>query len=274
LTVGSAPGRGALSFAGVMATGAETRLVERVLSGAPTLVPDSPWLAALSQWDALRYVRAAINERRGEEEAAVLEHAMSRLRSTAAWRMEGGVDDILSTGDASLAMPAFFHEHKQTTPAEEACWLPGLDARRRPVALFRADRHTPGEIDTELWKKFVIYNAEATIAERGVSRGPDGQFSLIVDRSSSSLRNQDPKLAISVLPTLTAHYPELLGAVYVAPVNRLFYAVWAVVRVFLAEETRAKFVLVRGKRWRERLAAAVGGDCDIPAHMCPPRELR
>ena len=49
---------------------------------------------------------------------------------------------------------------------------------------------------------------------------------LIVDRSASSLANQDPQLAVAVLPALTEHYPELFGAVYIAPVNRLFYAVW------------------------------------------------
>ena len=246
----------------------------QVLARAPELVPESPWLASLTQWDALRFVRAALNEKRGEEGDVVLEHAMDRLSKTATWRMERKVDEILTiaANRETLAMPNFFYRYKATTGpiAEEACWLSGCDAKGRPVALFQADRHTPGEIDLALWEQFVIYNAESTIAERGVATGPNGQFSLIVDRSSSALRNQDPKLAISVLPTLTAHYPELLGSVYVAPVNRLFYAVWAVVRVFLAEETKRKFILVRGADWRERLANAVGGNCEIPKHMCTP----
>ena len=49
---------------------------------------------------------------------------------------------------------------------------------------------------------------------------------------SCQVRNQDPQLAIAVLPALTQHYPELLGTVYVAPINSLFYAVWSVVRIF------------------------------------------
>ena len=139
---------------------------------------------------------------------------------------------------------------------DEAGWLPGNDSRGRPVALFQVDRHLPGEITTDLWSRFVVYNAEQTIAERGVAVGPGGQFSLIVDRTKSSIRNQDPRLAIAVLPALTAHYPELLGSVYVAPINRIFWAVWRVVRLFLAPQTREKFVLIRGKDWRERLAEA------------------
>ena len=215
-----------------------------------------------------------MNERRGCEEDEVLAHAQDRLQRTARWRLDENVEGIVEREASLYAMPAFFEANKDSdpksgAPIEEACWLRGADARGRPVALFQADRHRPGEISNELWSRFVVYNAEATLSERGVARGPNGQFSLIVDRSASSLANQDPQLAVAVLPALTEHYPELLGAVYIAPVNRLFYAVWAVVRVFLAESTKKKFILIRGKRWRERLAEAVGGDCIIPEHMRP-----
>lgn len=254
-------------FAGVPATSVEQRLVARVLADAAALEPASGWLRALSPWDALRYVRAALNERRGCEEGAVLQHACERLAATARWRMDERVDGIVAREANNLAMPAFFRAHKTTAPQDEARWLAGTDARGRPVALFQVDRHVPGEISTELWSRFVAYNAEATIAERQVAVGPGGQFSLIVDRTRSSVRNQDPRLAVAVLPALTAHYPELLGNVYVAPINRIFWAVWRVVRLFLAEQTRDKFVLIRGADWRERLAEAVGGDCVIPRHM-------
>ena len=129
-----------------------------------------------------------------------------------------------------------------------------------------------------------------------MSRGPGGQFSLLVDRSASGAKNQDPGLAIAVLPPLVAHYPELLGTVYVAPVNALFFVawladtltyshthththttqvnalfflVWNVVRLFIRAETARRFVLIGGKEWREQLAAAVGGDVRLPAHMLP-----
>ena len=80
---------------------------------------------------------------------------------------------------------------------------------------------------------------------------------------------QDPKLAIRVLPELTDHYPELLGNVYVAPVNSIFFTVWRVVKLFIRPQTAAKFVLIRGKNWREQLAAEVGRDVELPAHMRP-----
>ena len=118
-----------------------------------------------------------------------------------------------------------------------------------------------------------MHRAELARRERGVGDGPGGQVAVVIDRSRSGVRNQDPRLVADLLPCLLSHYPELLGAVYVAPVNRLFYAVWAVVRVFLAEQTKQKFVLIRGKEWRERLAQAVGGDCEIPEHMRPGADL-
>ena len=136
-------------------------------------------------------------------------------------------------------------------------------------AVFFADRHRPGQIPTETWRRFVVYNAEAAIRDLGVADGPGGQFSLVVDRSSSGVRNQDPALAIAVLPALVQHYPGLLGEVIVAPVNGVFWAVWRVVSLFLAEETTRRFTFIRGARWREALLEAVGGDVELPEHMRP-----
>ena len=113
-----------------------------------------------------------------------------------------------------------------------------------------------------LWRRFVVYNAEHAIETLGVAEGPGGQFSLVVDRSTSGRRNQDPKLALAVLPELMEHYPELLGNVYVAPVNALFFAVWRVIKIFLAAQTKRKFVLIpAGPRWREELRERPSRPC-------------
>ena len=111
--------------------------------------------------------------------------------------------------------------------------------------------------------------AEKAIAEKGIARGPGGQFSLVVDRSSSGLRNQDPRLALSLLPECLEHFPDLLGTVYIAPATSVFTAVWSVLRQFLSERTAAKFVLIAGADWREQLREAVGDELALPAHMRP-----
>ncbi|EOD38646.1 hypothetical protein EMIHUDRAFT_224443 [Emiliania huxleyi CCMP1516] len=149
--------------------------------------------------------------------------------------------------------------------AAEVRALDGVQAALRSTAAWRSDERIP----TETWRRFVVYNAEAAIRDLGVADGPGGQFSLVVDRSSSGVRNQDPALAIAVLPALVQHYPGLLGEVIVAPVNGVFWAVWRVVSLFLAEETTRRFTFIRGARWREALLEAVGGDVELPEHMRP-----
>ena len=113
-----------------------------------------------------------------------------------------------------------------------------------------------------------MHRAELARRERGVGDGPGGQVAVVIDRSRSGVRNQDPALAIAVLPALVQHYPGLLGEVIVAPVNGVFWAVWRVVSLFLGSETR-RFTFIRGARWREALLEAVGGDVELPEHMRP-----
>ena len=115
-----------------------------------------------------------------------------------------------------------------------------------------------------------MHRAELARRERGVGDGPGGQVAVVIDRSRSGVRNQDPRLVADLLPCLLRHYPELLGRVYVAPINALFFGVWRVVRLFLREETVAKFALLRGKDWRARLQDALGPGVALPEHMRPP----
>ena len=254
-----------LSFAGQPATDRELRLIQAV---GDSLADGDGWLSSLMPADKLRFVRACANEQPKATDEDVTAAALDRLQATAAWRREEHVDGILER-EPDLRIERFFEAHK---PGEdkrvEAVWLPGRDHLGRRTACFFADRHIPGELETSLWRRFVVYNAEHAIETLGVARAPGGQFSLVVDRSSSGRRNQDPKLALAVLPELMEHYPELLGNVYVAPVNSLFFAVWRVIKIFLAAETKRKFVLIpAGPRWREELRERVGDDVELPAQL-------
>ena len=264
-----------LSFGWRAASAREARLVDAALAslseagegGGAGGAGGEAWLRRLSRTDVLRFVRA-----RGGQAAEVraLDGVQAALRSTAAWRSDERVDGILDR-EGALSLETFFALHNDEAGGEaagagEARWLRGRDRAGRPTAVFFADRHRPGQIPTETWRRFVVYNAEAAIRDLGVADGPGGQFSLVVDRSSSGVRNQDPALAIAVLPALVQHYPGLLGEVIVAPVNGVFWAVWRVVSLFLGAETR-RFTFIRGARWREALLEAVGGDVELPEHM-------
>uniref|UniRef100_A0A7S2NKA4 CRAL-TRIO domain-containing protein n=1 Tax=Haptolina brevifila TaxID=156173 RepID=A0A7S2NKA4_9EUKA len=176
-----------------------------------------------------RYTRTCIKGSRGggeDEVTGVVLAVIARLGATACWRVQ-------------VVPPHTLQESRRST-LQEVEWLDGRDSFGRPTAVFYADRHFPGEIEQSEWVRFVIHNAEAAVLRYGLNEGPGGQFNLIVDRSSSGIRNQDPALALAVLPTVQDHYPGLLGRVFIAPINPIFYLAWNVVRLFLKPATIQK----------------------------------
>ena len=55
-----------------------------------------------------------------------------------------------------------------------------------------------------------------------------------------------------------AHYPSALNCAYVGPVNGVFFAVWAVVKLLLPRRVTKRFVLLRGADWQAQLRDALG----------------
>ncbi len=271
------PRGGSLSFNDIPATPWESKLIDSTLLQLKDLGDESDrsdeWMRRLTPTDVLRYVRASTSPPKRSSDAdtpldtSALATVWERLQRTSAWREEFGVDAIAR--DPAYSMERFFAEPGASRlPSQpEVEWLAGHDARGRPVLIFYADRHTPGDIASEEWLKFVVHHAEGARLQRGVEEGPVGGFTLLVDRSTSGLVNQDPVLALKVLPTCLDHYPELLSSVLVAPINPIFWIAWRVVRVFLSDTTAAKFVLVRGSDWKAELAEAMGPAVKLPASM-------
>ena len=263
-----------LIFAGQPASTEEMALLDEVAVFLAKARPDfkSNWLKNLTRTDLLRYARAVAAD---GSVSADIDAVATRILKTAEWREQEDVDGLFANAADVYALDRFFEKQKDQSESDdalqEAYWLDGSDRLNRPVSLFVADRHRPGEISIEEWKKLVLYNGELAIKEMGVAEGPHGQFTLIVDRSKSSIANQDPGLALELLPELMDHYPELLGSVIVAPVNSIFWSVWRLVRLFISERTAAKFVLLRerGGEWREELQQLVGPDVALPEHLLP-----
>ena len=80
-----------------------------------------------------------------------------------------------------------------------------------------------------------------------------GCVALIVDRTGSGLRNQDPALLRALLPPLTKHFPYALHRAYVAPVNVVFRTIWKLVRLVLPRRVTERFKLLSGDDWLESL---------------------
>ena len=66
-----------------------------------------------------------------------------------------------------------------------------------------------------------------------------GKVVLLVDRVGSGLGNQDPTIVRALAPIIQEHYPQLLGKVYVAPVNTVLWVIWSIVRVVLDEDIKS-----------------------------------
>ena len=115
----------------------------------------------------------------------------------------------------------------------------------------RPGRHNVGAIDSDTWLKLIAWHGEratTTWAREAAERGDGGTagVALIVDRRCSGLRNQDPALLRALLPALTKNFPYSLHTAYVAPINVVFYAIWAVARLVLPKAVTARFTLLTG----------------------------
>ena len=111
------------------------------------------------------------------------------------------------------------------------------------VLVYRAAAHTPGRIDPEVYLRYVIKTVEQGRKDFGLGRSC--QAAVVVDRIGSGLKNQDPALLRVLLPAFTTHFPGIVGNIYIAPVNTVFYAIWSLVSLLLDPETRDSVRLLK-----------------------------
>ena len=133
------------------------------------------------------------------------------------------------------------------------------------LIVLRPGRHRVGAIEAERWLKLISWQGERATTTWARAAGSEGggadgrgAVSLIVDRTGAGLRNQDPALLRRLLPALTRHYPYSLHRAYVAPVNVVFWAIWSVAKALLPAKVTARFTLLSGDDWREKLAEEIG----------------
>ncbi len=113
-----------------------------------------------------------------------------------------------------------------------------MRARReyRPIVVYRSCLHTPGRVDPEQYNRYVIKTLEQGRVDYGL--GYKCQAAVVVDRVGSGLKNQDPALLRVLLPCFTTHFPGVIGNIYIAPVNNIFYAIWSLVSLLLDADQR------------------------------------
>jgi len=189
-----------------------------------------PWIMQLKNEDILRFVR------RDE----TTERTWAALQATSRWRKENKIDDIMNE-DLSSLMPDKGEEFYYT----------GLDNQKRPIVVYRSCLHTPGRVDPEQYNRYVIKTLEQGRVDYGL--GYKCQAAVVVDRVGSGLKNQDPALLRVLLPCFTTHFPGVIGNIYIAPVNNIFYAIWSLVSLLLDTDTRNSVKLLKKESKTEQL---------------------
>lgn len=250
---------------------ATPRELERIEAARSSV--DDPWVKARSDRELLPFSRAC----------ATADELTKRLRDTAAWRNEWA----LTTEDWSFA--TFFANYKDAFYDDDGNgalmeWLPAFKNAPEATApattdegasllILRPARYKLGTIPKEDWLRLVAWQGSRATSEwpcdRDAHKPGHGTVAIIVDRTGSGVRNQDPRLLRFLLPPLIKHYPSSLQRAYVGPVNAVFYGIWAVATFILPRRVAGRFMLLRGADWKKQLRGELGAELSakLPANL-------
>lgn len=254
LTSGEIPFTELPTFGGAAAQPDE----QAAISAAREAMPNDEWLASRSDESLLPFVRAS----RDADPTA-------RLRDASEWRAEWVPPAEEKSWEFSTFFAAagadkfcegdrpFLEWMRASDDADEAA--PPLQLDGASLLILRPARHKVGAIDAETWLRLISWHGERATSTWAAKAGAGaGAVSIIVDRQGSGLRNQDPALLRVLLPPLTRHFPFALHRAYVAPINPVFWAIWAIARALLPSKVTERFTLFTGDDWRERLEEELG----------------
>ena len=136
--------------------------------------------------------------------------------------------------------------------------------------MYRSSLHVPGKIDVQMYLRYVIQRVEQGRTKYGL--GKDVQCVVLVDRVGSTGSSQDPALLRVLLPCFTAHFPGIIGKIYIAPINSVFFFIWGLASFLFDQATRNNVRLLKGDYStqllqtmdRSVLVKSMGGDLVVP----------
>jgi len=123
----------------------------------------------------------------------------------------------------------------------EACQFMGEDKLGRPTIVITPGKHTPGSLPLDQVEALMVLTLEVAIRNL---KNNNEHFVLIFDYEGWGLRNVDKGVDNIILTVGQNNYPErLIEAILVQP-PWYFSTVWAVVKLFLDEKTKSKFLFL------------------------------
>jgi hypothetical protein len=172
-----------------------------------------------------------------------LKASSEMLAADLKWREAGNHLVTFDTVKSEIAKGRFFfHKH---------------DKANRPIVIVKASEHFPDSNTTELTFKMAVF-----VLEEAVRRMAPGVelFCVLIDFDGFGMSNVDYTLCKMMLAALQNYYPERLGRAYLLNPPFIFRAVWAVLKGFMHENTRQKFIFL-GSDWKQELLNDVDATC-------------
>lgn len=189
----------------------------------------------------LRHLRA---------EKGNVEHAITKIKHTIAWRRDFEVEKIkhcFDEGGDEEMRRIIFHENETGK-----IYCRGYDKDGRVCMYMRPHmENTKGELNQ---MRHLVYNLERAIACTFHKSGRE-KINLIIDYQGFRLRDSPPlSTSRHTLDILQKHYPERMYRSYVCNPPYVFKAFWAVIKAFVDPVTKQKICFCSGKAGMETLA--------------------
>lgn len=163
-------------------------------------------------------------------------HALTRLRATAEWRAEHGVDSILSSPIPYFKLLKSSYVHAVVGRSRDG--LPvvveGMGKFKKTMAILRKEGVVP-ERQEEVIHQFVFV-VEWITRILDATHYPQGKFLRIYDMKgigfSDIADSEAVHLGKQMMEVLEQHYPERMSKAYVLNVPGFFGAIWRVSAIF------------------------------------------
>lgn len=158
------------------------------------------------------------------------------------WRRQVNVRQIMQDGEEAL---------KKELVDAQMYFIWGQDLTGRPIIFFNVGNFLPTKSaeDTELFKRYLIYNMETArffVGDNGVMA--------LADLSSFGRKNIDLDFSKVFAEMFQNYYPEILGRAVVVGSGlkmALFEGVWGIAKFFLDVEVRKKISFAKSKELKE-----------------------
>lgn len=150
--------------------------------------------------------------------------ALAGLIKYAHWRIENGADTITAEDCGEYITKRVTYSH-------------GFEKQGRPTIYTIIGKHDAYDREPKEVFKFIIYILDLMLKR---AKPEDEQIVSVFDMTAFSMRNMDYECLKVFIDILQGFYPEILGQLYVCNAPFIFYACWAIIRLWLDPVTASK----------------------------------